>query len=115
VEGPRNDRERNPERFGRVRRGVRSRERIASRRPDDLAVKINHAARRVHPDGAARRDGRRRNLDAGDDAEVIHDETNVEPSRDVVRDRVSDALEVSPELRADGRLVAVADRLDARE
>lgn len=42
------------------------------------------------------------------------DETDTEPSRDVVRDRVFDALEVSPELRADGRPVAdaVADRLD---
>jgi hypothetical protein len=34
---------------------------------------------------------------------------------DVVRDRVFDILEVSPELRADGRPIAdaVADRLDA--
>ena len=50
-----------------------------------------------------------------DDVAARLDETDTEPSRDVVRDRVFDALEVSPELRADGRPVvdAVADRLDA--
>ena len=52
-----------------------------------------------------------------DDVAARLDETDADPSRDVVRDRVFDALEVSPELRADGRPVAdaVADRLDAGE
>jgi len=52
-----------------------------------------------------------------DDVAARLDETDTEPSRAVVRDRVFDALEVSPELRADGRPVAdaVADRLDADE
>jgi hypothetical protein len=50
-----------------------------------------------------------------DDVAARLDETDTEPSPDVVRDRVFDALEVSPELRADGRPVAdaVADRVDA--
>ena len=48
-----------------------------------------------------------------DDVAARLDETDTEPSRDVVRDRVFDRVEVSPELRADGRPVAdaVADRL----
>ena len=52
-----------------------------------------------------------------DDVAARLDETDTEPSRDVVSDRVLDVLEVSPELRADGRPVAdaVADRLDAGE
>ena len=52
-----------------------------------------------------------------DDVVARLDETDTEPSRDVVRERVFDALEISPELRADGRPVAdaVADRLDAGE
>jgi hypothetical protein len=52
-----------------------------------------------------------------DDVAARLDETDTEPSRDVIRDRVFDALEVSPELRADGRPVAdaVADRLAAGE
>jgi hypothetical protein len=50
-----------------------------------------------------------------DDVAARLDETDTEPSRDVVRDRVFDALEVSLELRVDGRPVvnAVADRVDA--
>ena len=50
-----------------------------------------------------------------DDVAARLDETDADPSRDAVRDRVFDALEVSPELRADGRPVAdaVRARLDA--
>ena len=52
-----------------------------------------------------------------DDVAARLDETDADPSRDAVRDRVFDALEVSTELRADGRPVvdAVADRLDDGE
>lgn len=50
-----------------------------------------------------------------DDVVAELEEIGAEPSRDVVRDRVFDALEVSPEFHVDGRPVAdaVADRLEA--
>ena len=52
-----------------------------------------------------------------DDVAARLDEADTEPSRAVVRDRVFDALEISPEFRADGRPVAdvVRARLAAGE